>query len=72
MYIICFLWIIFLLIYFNIKIFSWKEYMYCFIFIFVGIVSLVGLLFFKVVIIGLINIFREIVYCYDELLNGEL
>lgn len=71
MYITCSLWIIFLPTYFNTKTSSWKEYMHCSIFILVGIVSLVGLLLPKVAIIGLINIPRETVHCYDEPSNGE-
>lgn len=71
MYITCSLWIIFLPTYFNSKTSSWKEYMYCSIFILVGIVSLVGLLLPKVAIIVLTNISRETVHCYDEPSHGE-
>ena len=71
MYITCSLWIIFLPTFFNTKTISWKEYMYCSIFILVGSVSLVGLLLPKVAIIALSNIPRETVHCYEEPGHGQ-
>lgn len=71
MYITCSLWIIFLPTYFNTKTSSWRDYIYCSIFILAGSVSLIGLLLPKVAIIVLTNVSRETVHCYDEPARGE-
>ena len=70
MYITCSLWIIFLPTYFNAKTSSWRDYIFCCLFILVGSVNLVGLLLPKVAIIVLAKIPTETVHICDDL-HGE-
>ncbi|XP_022797756.1 metabotropic glutamate receptor 2-like isoform X1 [Stylophora pistillata] len=67
LYITCSLWIIFLPTYFNAETSSWREYVYCSLFIFVGCVSLMGLLLPKVAIVVLAKLPKERVHITDDL-----
>ena len=71
LYITCSLWIIFLPTYFNAGASSWRDYVYCSLFILVGCVSLVGLLLPKVAIIVLAKLSRERVHITDDLFEEK-